>query len=114
MAARREKTRTPGIYRRGDRYTFSYKVDGRQHWESARTLDEARRSKAARTADIARGEFEERSRLTLLPESAPAAALMALHPLLGVLVHTREEYRRQLEQYVFQFFPASVRLTDVS
>jgi hypothetical protein len=36
-----EKTRTPGIFKRGSRYVFSYRVDGRQKWESARTLDEA-------------------------------------------------------------------------
>jgi hypothetical protein len=54
MPAQRIKTRTPGIFKRGGRYVFSYKVDGKQHWESCRTLDEARRLKAARTADIAR------------------------------------------------------------
>ncbi len=114
MAARREKTRTPGIYRRGDRYTFSYKVDGRQHWESARTLDEARRSKAARTADIARGEFEERSRLTLHEYAKEWVERHQGRGRRGFREHTREEYRRQLEQYVFRFFPGGVRLTDVS
>jgi hypothetical protein len=65
MAAKMEKTRTPGIYKRGSRYVFAYRVDGRQRWESCRTLDEARRAKAARATDIGRGEFEERSRITL-------------------------------------------------
>jgi integrase len=32
----------------------------------------------------------------------------------GFRDHTREEYRRQLEQYVFRFFPAGVRLTEVN
>jgi hypothetical protein len=65
MAAKMEKTRTPGIYKRGSRYVFAYRVDGKQRWESCRTLDEARRAKAARATDIGRGEFEERSRITL-------------------------------------------------
>ena len=65
VAARLEKTRTPGIYRRGSRYVFSYRVNGRQRWESARMLDEARRLKQARATDIGRGEFEQRSRVTL-------------------------------------------------
>ena len=61
MAAKMEKTQTPGIFKRGGRYVFSYRVEGEQKWESARTLDEARRAKAARTTDIERGEFDTRS-----------------------------------------------------
>jgi len=45
MAAPLIKTKTPGIFKRGSRCVFSYRVDGRQHWESCRTLDEARRAK---------------------------------------------------------------------
>jgi hypothetical protein len=65
MAAKLEKTSTPGIFKRGSRYVFSYRVDGRQKWESARTFDEARRVKSERTTDIARGELEERSTILL-------------------------------------------------
>ena len=43
MAARMEKTKTPGIFKRGGRYVFSYRVNGRQRWDSCRTLEEARR-----------------------------------------------------------------------
>jgi hypothetical protein len=57
-----EKTRHPGIYRRGGRYVVVYKVDGRQRWESARTLDGARRLKVARMADRDRGELQEHAR----------------------------------------------------
>ncbi len=52
MPARLEKTRTPGVFKRGSRYVFSYRVEGKQRWESCRTLDEARRAKAARATDI--------------------------------------------------------------
>jgi|SRR5664279_5366445 hypothetical protein len=65
MAAKMEKTKTPGIFKRGGRYVFSYRVNGRQRWDSCRTLEEARREKAARTTDIGRGEFDRRSRITL-------------------------------------------------
>lgn len=40
MAAPMEKTKTPGIYRRGSRYVVVYRAGGRQRKESARTLDE--------------------------------------------------------------------------
>jgi len=72
MSAKREpiynkagQRTNPGIFKRGGRYVFSYRVDGKQKWESARTLDEARRMRSARSTDISRGEFEERSRVTL-------------------------------------------------
>jgi integrase len=114
MAARREKTRTPGIYRRGDRYTFSYKVDGKQYWESARTLDEARRAKAVRTADIARGEFEERSRITLHDYAREWVKRYQGRGRRGFRDHTREEYERMLEAYPLKFFSARVRLTEIT
>jgi integrase len=114
MAARREKTRTPGIYRRGDRYTFSYKVDGKQYWESARTLDEARRAKAVRTADIARGEFEERSRITLHDYAREWVKRYQGRGRRGFRDHTREEYERMREAYPLKFFSARVRLTEIT
>ena len=45
MAAKLEKTKTPGIFKRGSRYVFSYRVNGKQKWESA--------------ADTRRGEARE-------------------------------------------------------
>src|SRR5215212_586306 len=64
MTARMEKTRSAGIYKRGVRYVFSYRLNGKQRWESARTLTEAQGLKARRAADADRGELHERSRLT--------------------------------------------------
>jgi hypothetical protein len=43
MAYTLEKTRTPGIFKRGSPYVLVYRVNGRQKWESARTLEDARR-----------------------------------------------------------------------
>lgn len=42
---------------------FNYRVDGKQRWESCRTIDKARRLKIARATNIERGEFEPRSRV---------------------------------------------------
>jgi hypothetical protein len=37
MSAKLEKTKgTLGIFKRGSRYVFSYRVDGKQKWESTR------------------------------------------------------------------------------
>jgi hypothetical protein len=52
MAYTLEKTSTPGIFKRGSPYVFIYRANGRQKWESARTLEDARRAKAARVTDV--------------------------------------------------------------
>jgi hypothetical protein len=54
----------PGIYRRGARYSFTYTDPTRaQRYGSAATLAQARKAKAARTADVALGEFRELSKV---------------------------------------------------
>ena len=123
MAAPLEKVRNnPGIYKRGSRYVFSYRVDGVQRWESCRTLEDARRAKQARSTDIARGEFQERSRVTLHhyllgdPKDDEPGWIDRYHGRgsRGFREGTRDEYRRQLEQYVCRYFPARTKLTEIS
>jgi hypothetical protein len=114
MAAKLEKTRTPGIYRRGGRYVFSYRVDGKQRWESCRTIDEARRLKAAHATDIERGKFEPRSRV-ILHEYAPEwVERNQGRGRRGFREGTRADYRRQIEQYICRYFPARLRLTEIT
>jgi integrase len=113
MAAKMEKTRTPGIYKRGGRYVFSYRANGKQRWESCRTLEEARRAKAARQTDIGRGEFEERSRITL-HEYAREWVDRYQGGRRGIRESTRDDYRRILNQFVLEHFPASMRITDLT
>ncbi len=114
MAAPLEKTRTPGVYKRGSRYVFSYRVNGVQRWESCRTLDEARRAKQARTTDISRGEFEERSRVTLHEYALEWIDRYQGRGRRGFRENTRREYRRVLDQYVLAHFGARARLTDIT
>jgi hypothetical protein len=65
MSAPRERTRYPGIYKRGSRYSYSYRDNrNRARWGSATTLTEARAAKSAVQADVARGEFRVLSRIT--------------------------------------------------
>lgn len=113
MAAPREKTKTEGIFKRGDRYVFSYRVEGKQRWESARTLDKARKAKATRTADIGRGEFEERSRVTLREYATAWIERYLGRGRGGFREGTRDEYRRQLNQYVFSYFNGA-KLTEIT
>ncbi len=52
-----EKTKVPGVYRRGNAYLYSYRLEGRQRWGRAATLDVARRAKRQAEADADRGEL---------------------------------------------------------
>jgi integrase len=114
MAAKLEKTRTPGIFKRGSRYVFSYRVDGKQRWESCRTLDEARRAKSARATDIERGEFEQRSRITLHEYAPQWVERYQGRGRRGFRENTRDEYRRVLNHYVLAYFPERTRLTEIT
>jgi integrase len=114
MPARLKKTRTPGIFKRGSRYVFSYRVDGKQRWESCRTLDEARRAKAARATDIERGEFERRSRITLHEYAREWVERYQGRGRRGFRENTREEYCRILNRYALRYFSERALLTEIS
>lgn len=50
MTDRLEKTKTPGIYKRGSRYVVVWRHRGAQHKSFHRTLSEAREAKGQRQA----------------------------------------------------------------
>jgi hypothetical protein len=49
------RTDTPGVYRRGKKYTYVYRLAGRQKWGTAPTLAAARKAKRLAEADADRG-----------------------------------------------------------
>jgi len=114
MAALMVRTKTPGIFKRGSRYVFSYRVDGRQRWESFATLDRARREKAARATDIERGEFSAPSRVTLHEYALGWVEGYQGRGRRGFRENTRDEYRRLLEQYALTHFSERLRLTEIT
>ena len=59
-----EKTKTPGVYRRGKKYVYAYRVRGVQRWKTVDTYDEARRGKLAAEVDVERGELRDLSRVS--------------------------------------------------
>jgi len=97
MSAPREKTRYPGIYKRGTRYSFTYRDNrGRQRFGSAATLAEAKVAKSAMQADVARGEFRALSRVTFgeyAPEWIRSYTGRTRH---GVGPDTLADYRKAL------------------
>ncbi|MGH2834157.1 MAG: tyrosine-type recombinase/integrase [Solirubrobacteraceae bacterium] len=107
------KTTIPGIYKRGSRYVFPYRVDGKMKWESCRTLDEARRRKGAIATDIDRGEHDERSRITLHEYARDWIERYQGTGRRGFREETRDEYRSTLETYALTFFSPKVKLSTI-
>jgi len=114
MAAPMVKTTTPGIYKRGGRYVFSYRFDSLQKWESHRTLAAARAAKSARKTDIERGEHHEDQKITLHAYATAWIGRYLGRGRGGFREGTRDEYRRQLDQYVFRFFPEHRKLSEIT
>jgi integrase len=114
MAAKLTKTSTPGVYRRGSRYVFSYRVAGKQKWESASTEKLARKAKEGRLTDIGRGEFSERSRVTLHDFAREWVERYQGRGRRGFREHSRTEYRSALNRYALTYFPPRKRLTDIT
>lgn len=114
MPAPLVKTKTPGVYKRGSRYVFSYRVNGKQRWESCRTLEEARRAKAARQTDIGRGEFDPRSRVTLHEYTLDWIERYHGTGRRGFREETRGDYRALLDKYALRHFSARLKLTELS
>jgi integrase len=114
MPATMEKTRHAGIWKRGGRYVFSYRLNGKQRWESARTLSEAQRLKARRAADSDRGDLQERSRLTFREYAEEWIESYTGRGSSGFRESTREDYRRDLGRWVLPFFGDQVKLTEIT
>jgi integrase len=114
MGAPLEKTRTPGVYKRGSRYVIRYRVNGKPQWESCRTYEEARRAKKARDTDVSRGEFEAQSRITLHEYLREWIERYQGTGRRGFREETRDGYRGMLEKYALRYFPARMRVTDVT
>ena len=113
MPAKLEKTKTPGVYRRGGRYVVVYYVDGQQRRESAANYELARKLKAAREADVARGEFHEQSR-TSFAEYALEWVERYQGRGRGFRESTRDNYRSDLTRYAVPWFGSRRNLAQIT
>jgi len=93
----RIKTRVPGIYKRGNRYSFSYRDNrGRMRWGSAATMGEAKTKRAALTADVQRGDYRELSKVAFADYAREWIESYTGRTDRGLREQTRTEYRRVL------------------
>jgi integrase len=95
MAAKLQRTRYPGIYKRGSRYVITWEHRGKQHKESFRTLPEAREAKGKRDA----GEKRPKSRVRFGDYFAEWIENYAGRTSRGFSETTRPEYRRPIEAH---------------
>lgn len=108
MAAPMERTRTPGIYKRGSRYVVVWEHRGRQHKSSHRTLAEAKEAKGRRDAGdrrpASRDRFEEYAPRWLDTYRGRTSR--------GLSERTRRTYRRDIERWAIPYF-RGYRLEEV-
>src|SRR5438093_9483719 len=105
MSAVMERTKTPGVYRRGSRYVVTYRDQhGVPRKRSAGTLAEARELKAMLTADIARGEYRSLSRISFAAYARQWIECYQGRTAHGIRPETLADYRFDLERDAIPFF----------
>lgn len=100
MAAKMERTSTPGIFKRGSRYIVVWRHRGKQHKDSFRTLAEAREAKGRAQA----GERRAYSRLTFDEYATDWLGSYQGRTAYGIADSTRAGYKRSIEQWAIPHF----------
>ncbi len=112
MNGKLERTQTPGIYKRGSRYVVVFRDQrGRQRKRFAKTIAEAKRQKAGGITDVARGEYQERSKETFASYARRWIVDYEGRTDRGVLPQTRSGYEERLEEAINYF--GRMRLVDI-
>jgi len=105
MSAQLEKTKTPGIYRRGRRYVVTFRDHkGVPRKRAAATLAEARDLKATLTADIRRGEYRAHSQVRFADYAREWLTTYQGRTANGIRPETLADYRFDLERDAIPFF----------
>jgi len=103
-APKLEKTKTPGVFKRGGRYVVVYRHRGKQRKRFARTYAEARTLKGTLTADVARGEHRETTTRTFESYARDWIGSYTGRSSRGFRESTRVGYRRTIETKAVPFF----------
>ena len=106
MAARLEKTRHSGIYKRGSRYVAVWEHRGRQHKKAFPTLAEAREFKG----QMASGNTQPVSRIGFEEYALEWIERFQGRTARGLRESTREDYRKALKARAIPFFEKRSRL----
>jgi integrase len=94
-----EKTRTPGIYKRGGSYVVTFRnPEGRPCKRFAPSYNAAKALKDALRTDVARGEFQGRSQITFADYAREWVETYPGRTSKGIREETRSDYAKRLEQ----------------
>jgi integrase len=105
MSAPLEKTKTPGIYRRGSRYVVTFRDhNGRPRKRSAATQAEARDLKAALTTDVKRGDYRPQTQLSFADYVQEWVSTYQGRTSRGIRPETLLDYKNDLERDAIPFF----------
>lgn len=96
-----ERTRYPGIFKRGSRYVIVWRHRGRQHKESFRTLADAREAQGKRRQA---GERRAYSRETFDTYATAWLDSYRGRTARGLSESTQTAYRRSIERWAIPFF----------
>ncbi|MCK9251039.1 MAG: site-specific integrase [Solirubrobacteraceae bacterium] len=112
--APREQTRWPAIYKRGKSYEYLWRdVHGRQRSGTARTLDEARKTKAAREREAEHGHTYDAG-LTFASYATDWIDRYQGRTARGFRENTRNGYRQQIETYAVPYFGDRQKLATIT
>lgn len=91
-----EKTKTPGIYKRGGSYVVTFRdPSGKPRKRFAHSYGEAKTLKAALKTDVARGEFQGRSQLTFSEYARDWVQTYPGRTSKGIREETRADYAKR-------------------
>jgi integrase len=105
-----EKTKTPGVYRRGKKYVYAYRVRGVQRWKTVDSYDEARRGKLAAEVDQDRGELRDLSHVAFGEYAREWVVNYQGRTSNGFRGSTRRAYTQMLEARIIPYFDGRARL----
>ena len=109
------KTDVPGVYRRGEKYVYTYRKRGKQRWGTARTKAEARRLKRNAETDVERGEHRDLARATFGEYARDWIEHYSGRTSTGVRESTRRWYRQMLKDRLIPYFDHArgLRLAEI-
>lgn len=125
MAAKLTKTKKAGIFRRHAKdcagkgrfdcsYVIVWRSLGRQYTETHRTMALAQEAKRRREAEVAEGAFAEGGREKLHDYALDWIERYQGTGRRGYRPETRDEDRRLLERYTLKYFPADLKLAEIT
>lgn len=108
------KTRTPGVFKKGNRYVAIVRVGGKQRKLFAGSLKEARELRAQLQADFSRGEYKPRSAMRFSEYAREWIDSYQGRTTRGFREPTRANYRTSIITKAIPFFDARCkRLSDI-